>query len=108
MKRSGGKQAPRGGDAAVKAKKRELIEKGVKYCLAAYVDVHGVPKAKAVPVEHFERMMRGSELFTGAAIDGLGQGPNEDELAMMAAGSASRSSWVKSDRFRARSSGTHS
>jgi glutamine synthetase len=82
VKRSGGKQAPRGGEAAVKAKKRELIEKGVKYCLAAYVDVHGVAKAKAVPVEHFERMMRGSELFTGAAIDGLGQGPNEDELAI--------------------------
>jgi glutamine synthetase len=27
-------------------------------------------------------MMRGSELFTGAALDGLGQGPNDDELAV--------------------------
>jgi glutamine synthetase len=27
-------------------------------------------------------MMRGSELFTGAALDGLGQGPHDDELAI--------------------------
>jgi glutamine synthetase len=27
-------------------------------------------------------MMRGSELFTGAALDGLGQGPNDDELSV--------------------------
>jgi glutamine synthetase len=62
--------------------KTSLIDKGVKYCLASYVDVHGVPKAKAVPVDHFDRMMRGSELYTGAALDGLGQGPNDDELAL--------------------------
>ncbi len=61
--------------------KRDLISKGVKYCLASYVDVHGVPKSKTVPIEHFDRMMRGSELFTGAALDGLGQEPSDDELA---------------------------
>ena len=44
--------------------------------------MHGVPKGKTVPIEHFERMMRGSELFTGAALDGLGQGPHDDELAV--------------------------
>ncbi len=62
--------------------KDSLIAKGVVHCLAAYVDVHGIPKGKAVPVEHFDRMMRGSELFTGAALDGLGQGPQDDELAV--------------------------
>ncbi len=62
--------------------KAELEAKGVKYCLSSYVDLHGVPKAKAVPLSHFSRMMNGSELFTGAAIDGLGQGPHEDELAL--------------------------
>ncbi|MHB1219134.1 MAG: type III glutamate--ammonia ligase [Alphaproteobacteria bacterium] len=72
----------RGGDADLAKIKRELIEKGVRYCLASYVDMHGIAKAKAVPVDHFERMMRGSELFTGAAVDGLGQGPNDDELAV--------------------------
>jgi glutamine synthetase len=62
--------------------REQLREQGVAYCLSSYVDMHGVPKAKAVPVEHFSRMMRGSELFTGAAIDGLGQGPADDELSL--------------------------
>ena len=60
----------------------ELRERGVAYCLSAYVDMHGVPKAKAVPIDHFTDMMSGSELFTGAAIDGLGQGPADDELSV--------------------------
>ena len=63
-------------------KREELRERGVAYCLSSYVDVHGVPKAKAVPIDHFESMMGGSELYTGAAIDGLGQGPADDELSL--------------------------
>ena len=59
-----------------------LRDQGVTYCLAAFVDVHGIPKAKSVPLHHFQRMMRGSELFTGAALEGLGQGPQDDELAI--------------------------
>src|SRR4051794_3458087 len=59
-----------------------LRQAGVEYCLSAYVDVHGVPKAKSVPIDHFGRMMTGSELFTGAAIDGLGQTPADDELSL--------------------------
>ena len=55
---------------------------GVEYCLASYVDIHGIPKAKSVPIGHLTRMMHGSELFTGAALDGLGQGPQDDELAL--------------------------
>lgn len=68
--------------AQLRRQKEALLEKGVKYCLASYVDIHGIPKAKTVPIEHFERMMRGSELFTGAALDGLGQGPQDDELSV--------------------------
>ena len=52
--RSAGTRTPRLGSI-----KDELRRKGVKYCYSAYVDVHGVPKGKTVPVEHFERMMRG-------------------------------------------------
>ena len=29
---------------------QELIAKGVRYCIGAYVDIHGVPKAKVVPI----------------------------------------------------------
>ncbi len=32
-----------------------LSEKGVKYCIGAYVDIHGVPKAKVVPIYHLVR-----------------------------------------------------
>lgn len=70
------------GDRDIAELGRKLAENGVKHCLAAYVDLHGIPKAKSVPISHFARMMRGSELFTGAALDGLGQGPNDDELAI--------------------------
>jgi glutamine synthetase len=54
----------------------------VRYCLPAYVDIHGVLKSKSVPIAHFERAMRGSELFTGAALEGLGQDTHDDELAL--------------------------
>ena len=74
--------AAREPDQAWGRKREELRERGVLYCLSAYVDMHGVPKAKAVPIDHFAGMMGGSELFTGAAIDGLGQGPADDELSV--------------------------
>jgi glutamine synthetase len=70
-------------DRAVYAEKREELKAaGIRYCLAAYTDVHGVGKANSVPIDHFSDMMRGSELFTGAALDGLGQAPNDDELSV--------------------------
>ena len=53
----------------------------VKYCIGAYVDIHGVPKGKVVPISHFSNFASGSELYTGYALDGLGQGPNDDELS---------------------------
>jgi glutamine synthetase len=63
----------------------ELIERGVKYCVGSYVDVHGVTKAKIVPVDSFARMARGSELYTVGALDGMGDlGPEEDECSAVA------------------------
>lgn len=67
----------------VAAIKRNLMEKGVKYCIGAYVDIHGVPKGKVVPIAHFEDFAAGSELYTGYALDGLGQSPNDDEIASL-------------------------
>jgi glutamine synthetase len=64
------------------AKRDELRDAGIRYVLAAYTDVYGVGKAKCVPIDHFTSMMRGSELFTGAALDGLGQEPSDDELSV--------------------------
>ena len=59
---------------------QDLIAKGVKYCIGAYVDIHGVPKAKVVPIAHLGHMAKGSERYTGYALDGLGQAPNDDEI----------------------------
>jgi glutamine synthetase len=62
--------------------KEDLIAKGVEYCLATYVDVHGVAKAKTTPISSFEKMAHGSELFTVGAMEGMGLvGPQEDECA---------------------------
>lgn len=60
---------------------RRLKAEGVKYCIGAYVDIHGVQKGKVVPIEHLAHMAAGSELYTGYALDGLGQEPHEDEFA---------------------------
>lgn len=62
---------------------RELEAKGVKYCIGAYVDIHGVPKAKVVPINHLPQMAAGSERYTGYALDGLGQAPSDDEITSM-------------------------
>jgi glutamine synthetase len=59
---------------------QELKERGVQYCIGAYVDIHGVPKGKVVPIAHLAHMAHGSERYTGYALDGLGQEPNDDEI----------------------------
>ncbi|WP_217983282.1 type III glutamate--ammonia ligase [Actibacterium ureilyticum] len=59
----------------------ELSDKGVRYCLASYVDMHGVSKSKMVPIAHASDMMTGSEMFTGAALDGVPQEVNDEEVA---------------------------
>lgn len=59
----------------------KLESAGVRYVMGCYVDIHGVPKAKVVPLPHLEHMLKGSELFTGYALDGLGQEPNDDEIS---------------------------
>ena len=57
-----------------------LAAKGVKFLIPSYVDMHGVSKAKMVPIDHYERMARGSELFTGAALDGVPQEVSDEEV----------------------------
>jgi glutamine synthetase len=62
------------------ALKKKLQAAGVQYCFAAFVDVHGIPKAKCVPLAKFEEMCEGTELYTVGAVEGMGLvGPQEDE-----------------------------
>ena len=71
--------------AEVKVIEQELKDKGVKYCIGAYVDIHGIPKAKVVPIEHLPQMSCGSERYTAYALDGLGHGPSDDEIKTLLA-----------------------
>jgi glutamine synthetase len=58
-----------------------LVASGVKYAAISFVDMHGKPKAKIVPVGHLVQAAMGSEMFTGAALDGVPQDVNDDEVA---------------------------
>ena len=69
------------GKVDVKKLRQEFDKRGVRYMLSSYVDMHGVPKAKMVPVGHLEQMLNGSELFTGAALDGVPQDVSEEEVS---------------------------
>jgi glutamine synthetase len=60
---------------------RSLSDAGVRYAMASYVDIHGKSKCKIVPLSHLDQMMKGSELFTGAALDGVPQEVSDDEVA---------------------------
>ena len=61
--------------------KKQLEAKGVRYVLAGYVDMHGVSKSKFVPIDHMKQMMGGSELCTGAALDGVPQDVSDEEIS---------------------------
>ncbi|CAA0081285.1 Glutamate--methylamine ligase [Halioglobus japonicus] len=62
---------------------KQCLEQGIKYGIASYVDIHGGSKGKFVPVNHFKQMFGGSELFTGAALDGVPQDIADNEVAAM-------------------------
>lgn len=68
-------------DPKLDALMTDLKARGVKYCMGAYVDIHGCQKGKVVPIDHLHHMAAGSELYTGYAVDGMGQAPNDDEFA---------------------------
>jgi len=64
--------------------KARLVEAGVEYCFAAWVDIHGRPKAKMVPIDLFGNLARGSEMYTVQAFDGMGQlGPQAPDQAVL-------------------------
>lgn len=58
-----------------------LAAAGVRYAAISFVDMHGKPKSKMVPLAHLGQAAFGSEMFTGAALDGVPQDVNDDEVA---------------------------
>lgn len=65
---------PRFDDAA--AARTWLRSQGVNYVLAQFVDIHGVAKAKSVPVAHLETVLTEGAGFAGFAIWGVGIEPH--------------------------------
>lgn len=62
------------------AVRKELKEAGVEFLLAKFVDIHGSPKVKQVPVECFDDIIDDGAGFAGGAVWGLGQGPESHDL----------------------------
>ena len=54
-----------------------LRDNNIKFVLAQFVDIHGVPKAKAVPTAHFEDILKDGAGFAGFAMWGFGQEPSD-------------------------------
>jgi glutamine synthetase len=55
---------------------RHLTAQGISYVLAQFVDIHGVAKAKAVPVAHLNAVLTDGAGFAGFAIWGVGIEPH--------------------------------
>ena len=69
-----------------------LEQNDVRYVLAQFVNIHGVSKTKAVPVEHFETVVTEGAGFAAFAVGGLGLGPETPDY--MAVGDLSTLSLV--------------
>ncbi|MGF7237505.1 MAG: type III glutamate--ammonia ligase [Frankia sp.] len=73
-----GRVTPAGHEADAVA---ALLARGVRYAAVSFVDLHGKTKAKMVPIGHLEHATTGSELFTGAALDGVPQDVSDEEVS---------------------------
>ena len=60
----------------VRSAQDELSARGVTYVLAQFVDIHGVAKAKSVPVSHLNAIFTDGAGFAGFAIWGVGIEPH--------------------------------
>lgn len=57
-----------------------LSTHNVRFVLAQFVDIHGVAKAKLVPVECLESVVTDGAGFAGFAVSGLGMEPHESDF----------------------------
>ncbi|MDO6461560.1 type III glutamate--ammonia ligase [Granulosicoccaceae sp. 1_MG-2023] len=60
--------------------KNAIEQQQIRYLIPSYVDLHGIPKTKIVPTAFLEKMLKGSECFTGAALDGVPQDLSDNEV----------------------------
>ncbi len=53
-----------------------ILENGIEFVLAQFVDIHGAAKTKAVPAKHLKMVVEDGAGFAGFAVWGLGMGPH--------------------------------
>ncbi|GAB4261587.1 MAG: type III glutamate--ammonia ligase [Deferrisomatales bacterium] len=58
----------------------KLAADGIEFILAQFVDIHGAPKVKQVPVASFDDIVEEGAGFAGGAVWGLGQGPHSHDM----------------------------
>ena len=68
------------GDAREDLRAR-ATEDGIEFFLAMFVDLHGKPCAKAVPMASFDLLMDGGAGFAGFAAGDMGQSPADPDLS---------------------------
>ena len=59
----------------------DLEARGVEFLFAQFVEMHGKPNAKLVPVTHLEDLLADGAGFAGFAAGDLGQGPHDPDIA---------------------------
>jgi len=63
--------------------KQFLAQNHVRYVLAQFVDIYGVAKSKAVPVDHLEDILTDGVGFAGGGVFGLRLEPHEPEYMVV-------------------------
>ncbi len=60
--------------------REQLKDQGIEFILAQFIDIHGSPKVKQVPVDCFDDVVDDGAGFAGSAVWGMGLGPEDHDL----------------------------
>lgn len=70
-------------DLDIQKAKLFLAQHQVRYVLAQFVDIYGVAKSKAVPVDHLEDIVTDGVGFAGGGVFGMRLAPHEPEYMVI-------------------------
>lgn len=57
-----------------------LKAQNIEFLLAQFVDIHGAPRVKQVPLDNFDDIVEDGAGFAGGAVWGMGMGPEDHDL----------------------------
>ncbi len=60
--------------------RRIVVESGIEFLFAQFVDMHGKPSAKLVPAHHLDDLLTEGAGFAGFAAGDIGQRPHDPDL----------------------------